>query len=58
MKRELMFFVWRCRVSWVATWRYHWSIGAYGFADDDMDRRAFYKGKHPHDYFMDAWLVE
>ncbi len=51
----IRFLIWRLRVSLIASTKYGWQLGRWGFCDDDFDRVGFDDGMTPDDYFVEAW---
>ena len=54
-RAAVQFCIWRLRVSLIASTKYGWRFGFWGFCDDDFDRVAFDDGMTPDDYFIEAW---
>ncbi len=54
-RAAVQFYIWRLRVSLVASTKYGWRFGFWGFCDNVMDRDAFDDGMTPDDYFIEAW---
>ena len=49
------FLIWRIQVSLLASSKYGWPLGEWGFADDEGDLAAFRDGMAPDEYFCEAW---